>query len=236
VISYSFAPNFLAENEDNKNSKLFNLNLRSYFGQWMQTADLYQERGFFIEGPSSSVYLPDTKSFKIGGSTSYIFNERFSYRAIVSQDEKQLKSTGSFIPKVVYYYSEIDLIYGDIDSKLKAFDIAFAPSYAYNYIPTKNVLIAAGASVGLGFNYSESDSESLTSLLTEFSYRGSITYDKDNLYLGAHYSYLILNHNSDRNSYVKDQIPYFELFLGYRFKTPKSVIRTADKVNKALGL
>lgn len=236
MISYAFSPNFLSENKDNKNSKLFNLNFRTYIGQWMQTLDLYQEKGFFIEGDGLSIYFPQMKSFKIGGGTSYILNENFSYRAIVSQDETQIKSAGSFIPRIIYYYTELDLIYDDVDSKLKSFDLAIAPSYYYNYVPLKNILLSAGTSVGVGFNYTESDSESLTSLLTEFNFKGSVTYDKDNLYLGAHYSYLILNHNADRSSYIKDSIPYFEIFLGYRFNAPKFVLKIADKVNKAIGL
>lgn len=236
VISLAFSPNFLSENSNNENSKLFNLNFRNYFGRWMQTLDLYKEKGFFIEEDGTSLYLPKTTSLKIGGGTSYIFNENFSFRAIVSQDERQLKSAGSFIPRVVYYYSEIDLVFDNVDSKLKSFDIAFAPSYYYNFVPTKNVLISAGASAGLGFNYSQSESESLTSLLTEISFRSSVTYDRDNLYFGAHYSYLILNHNSDRNTYIKDSIPYFEIFLGYRFNAPKSLLRATDKINNSLGL
>lgn len=235
VISYSFSPNFLSENRDNENSKLFNLNFRTYLGQWMQTATLFKERGFFIENDGLSVYLPETKSFKIGGETSYILNKNFSFRAIASQDEKQLRSAGSFIPRIVYFYSDLDVKSGNISSELISFDLAFAPSYYYNYVPTKNLLISAGASAGIGINYSDSESESLTSLLTELNFRGSVTYDKDNLYLGAHYSYLILNHNSDRNTYIKDSIPYFELFIGYRFNAPKSVLKAADDVNKSLG-
>jgi hypothetical protein len=41
VLSYSFAPNFMSKNRDNKDSKLFNLNLRTFLGQWMQTIDFY---------------------------------------------------------------------------------------------------------------------------------------------------------------------------------------------------
>ena len=108
ALSFSFAPGFMAENKDNEDSKLFNLRLKSFFGKWMQTINLYKQRGFFIEIPELNInsYLPSVKSFKIGGSTSYILNDNFSYRAIVSQDEKQVVSAGSFIPSIVYYYSK----------------------------------------------------------------------------------------------------------------------------------
>ena len=88
----------------------------------------------------------------------------------------------------------------------------------------------------MGVNYTTSDDESLTSLLTELNFRGSITYDISNLYFGSHYSYLIINHDFDRESYVKDNIPYFQIFAGYRFKAPKKLVETADSVNNKLKL
>jgi len=238
VLSYSFAPNFISENRDNKESKLFNLNLRTFLGQWMQTFDLYQQKGFFIEIPDENlnVYLPKIKSLKIGGSTSYIFNKNFSYRAIVTQDEKQLISAGSFIPSLVYYYSKYDIIEGSVDDDYFSYDLALAPSYIYNWVIGKNLLVSAGGSAGIGLNHSETDGESLTSLLTELNFRGSIVYDKNNIYLGAHYSYLVLNHDVDRSSYIKDNIPYFQLFVGYRFNAPKFVLKAADDVNDELNL
>ena len=243
AISYAYAPNFLAENKDNEDSKLFNLNFRTYFGKhWMQTIDFYKQKGFYLENNEVSIYLPKTKSFKAGGSTSYIFNENFSFRAIASQDEKQLKSAGSFIPGIVYYYSKMDLIAenpdpdSNLNSDLTTFDIALAPAYYYNFVPTKNLFISLGFSAGLGLNYSESkdsvEKEHLTSLLTEIDFRGAITYDIDNLYLGANYNYLILNHNSDRTTYVNDDIPFFQVFIGYRFKAPEKLVNKADGFNK----
>jgi len=239
TISYSFAPDFLSENKDNDDSKLFNLNLRQYFGKhWMQTLDVFSEKGFYLSDGSNSAYFPKFKNFKIGGSTSYIWNENFSFRAIVSQDEKQLKSVGSFIPRFVYYYSKFSLKTEDnfLDSDYYTFDIAFAPSYYYNFVPTKNLFISAGASVGMGLNYSTSDEESLFSLLTELNFRGAITYDINDFYLGADYSYLILNHNTDRETYVKDDIPFFQIFLGYRFKAPQKLVYKTEELNKKIKL
>ncbi len=238
VLSYSFAPNFISENRDNKDSKLFNLNLRAFFGQWMQTIDFYQQKGFFLEIQDANIseYFLEIKSLKIGGSTSYILNKNFSYRAIVTQDEKQLVSAGSFIPSLVYYYSKYDIIQGNVDDDYFSYDLAFAPSYIYNWVIGKNLLISAGGSAGIGVNHSETNDESLTSLLTELNFKGSIVYDKNNIYLGAHYSYLVLNHNVDRSSYIKDNIPYFQLFVGYRFNAPKFVLKAADDVNDELNL
>lgn len=246
TISYSFAPDFLAENKDNENSKLFNLGLRNYFGRhWMQTLDIYQEKGFYIENNDVNFYLPRMKSLKIGGATSYIFNENFSFRAIVSQDEKQLKSAGSFIPNIVYYYTKLNLRSDNngVDTVLHTFDMVFAPSYYYNFIPTKNLFISAGVATGIGLNYSKNEDnnhiqedETLTSLTTELNFRGSMTYDISSFYIGTHYNYLILNHNTDRSSYINDNIPFFQIFAGYRFKAPKKLVKKADEINEKIKL
>ncbi|MDO6759816.1 DUF4421 family protein [Tamlana sp. 2_MG-2023] len=239
--SYSFSTKSLAENPEDKDSKLLNFNLRTYFGKhFMQTLDIYSQVGFQLEGTNyQPAYLPKTKSFKIGGSTSYIFNENFSYRAIATQDEKQLKSAGTFMPRLVYYFTKYDLNFPDINlsNDYNSFDIAFAPAYIYNFVPTKNLFISAGASAGIGLNYSNNPhgDDDLTSLLTELDFSGTITYDVNYLYLGAHYNYLILNHNTDRSSYIKDDIPYLQFFIGYRFNAPKKIVNKADEINKKIG-
>lgn len=244
TFTYSFAPNFLAENKDNENSKLLNLGFRTYFGKhWMQTIELYQEKGFSLESSDINIYFPRFKSFKIGGATSYILNENFSFRAIISQDEKQIKSVGSFIPRFVYYYTKLDIRTDndEVNSDLYTFDFVFAPSYYYNFVPRKNILLSAGVSAGIGVNFSKNkdanhiqDDESLTSLVTELNFRGSMSYDLSNFYVGAHYNYLILNHNTDRSSYIKDAIPFFQIFAGYRFKAPKKMVLKADEINEKL--
>ncbi|WP_066223166.1 DUF4421 domain-containing protein [Formosa haliotis] len=237
-ISYSFAPDFIAKNKDNDDSKLFNLNIRTYFGKhWMQTLDIYKEKGFYVENEDFQEYLPRTKWLKVGGSTSYIFNENFSFRAIASQDEKQLKSVGSFIPSILYYYTDYDIFWdtGDpsnsIDDSSKSFDIALAPAYYYNFVPTRNLFISAGFSAGIGMHYAKDSTTSEITLLTEFNLRTSLTYDIDNLYLGAYYSYLVLNYNSENTVNVSDNIPFFQAFIGYRFKAPKKIVKTADDFN-----
>lgn len=239
-LSYSFAPDFMAENQDNEDSRLFNIGLRTYLGQWMQNLNLYNEKGFYLEGNGQELYLPNTKSMKIGGSTGYIFNENFSFRSITNQDEKQLKSTGSFIPQLIYYYTKYK-IKGEgnsgqqVDEKYHSVDVAISPGYYYNWVPAKNLMISAGAAAGLGVNFSDgTDSESLTSLLYDLNFRGAINYDFSDFYAGAQYSYLILNHNTDRSTYTEDNIPYFEAFIGYRFKAPKKILDISDDVNKKI--
>ena len=236
TLSYSISPNFLSENADNEDSRLFNLDLRFYFGKWMQTFDVFSQKGFYIGYGNIKPYFPDIRTVKIGGSTSYIFNENFSFRAIATQDEQQLKSAGSFIPRVYYFYTKYRIQSGNIDDKLHSYDLAFAPAYFYNFVPFENFLLSVGASAGIGLNHSISSDETLTSFLTELNFRSAVTYNISNFYFGGHYSYLILNHNTDRYSYVKDHIPYLQLFIGYRFRAPKQWVKLADSLEEKVGI
>ncbi|CDF81144.1 conserved hypothetical protein (DUF4421) [Formosa agariphila KMM 3901] len=243
TISYSFAPDFLSANKNNSGSRLYNLNLRGYHkAHWMQTFKLYSEKGFYVKIPGNKLYLPQTTSLKFGGATSYIFNKNFSYRALASQNEKQLKSAGSFIPSVSLYYTTFNLNtegefqYITIDKQFDSFDLSFSPSYNYNFVPNENLFISAGASFGLGLNYTASDTENITTLLTEFNFKGTITYDLKDFFIGAHYNYLILNHSTKRSYYIADSIPFFQFFVGYRFKAPQKVIETAEDINDKLNI
>lgn len=235
-LSYSFTPGFLSENKDNEDSRLFSLNLRTYFGKWMQTLSIFSEKGFYLSNGMINPYFPDIRTLKIGGSTSYLFNKNFSFRSIITQDEEQLKSAGSFIPGVYYFYTKYRIRSGDIEDKMHSCDFALAPGYFYNLVLAKDLLISAGASTGIGINYTTSEDDTLFSLLTELNFRGAITYNISNFYLGSHYSYLILNHNTDRSSYVNDHIPFFQIFIGYRFKAPKNWVEFADKLEAKIGL
>lgn len=231
TLGYSFAPDFLAENKDNEDSKLFNISLRMFPGKWMQFLEIYKEKGFY-ETDNFNIYLPETNSLKIGGSTSYILNDNFSFRAISNQDEKQVKSAGSFIPGISYYYSKFNVVgesaEGRVDEDFHSVDLAFVPSYYYNFIPVEDLMLSAGVGAGIGLNYSKSDDEKLTSLLTEWNAAATVTYDLDDFYLGSQFRYQVLKHNTDRSTYTEDNIPYFQFFVGYRFNAPSKWIKAKE--------
>ncbi|WP_158635217.1 DUF4421 family protein [Formosa maritima] len=236
-IDYGFSPNFLSENKDNKDSRLFTFNSRMFYNQWMQTIDFYNQKGFYFKDESNKVELPGVKSLKVGGSTSYIFNKNFSFRAIGFQNEWQIKSAGSFIPRLYYYYTKYKLEEDNINEKANTFNIAIAPSYYYNLAITKNILFSLGGSAGIGVNHSNNlGSENLTSALFEFTGRAVISYNSDSFFGGINSNIVILKHNVDKTTRQDDEITYLEFYIGYRFKAPKKWINFADNFNEKYGL
>ncbi len=235
-LTYGFSPNFLSRNRDNENSKLFNLNFRMFYNQWMQTLDLYDQKGFSVLIDQDIIDFPKIKTLKVGGSTSYIFNKNFSFRAIGFQNEQQLKSAGSFVPRLYYYYTKYSEIEDDINYNAYTYNIAIAPAYYYNLVLKKHFLLSLGGSLGVGLNYSNNLGEGKeTSILYQFSGRGALSYNSTTFFCGINSNILFLQHYFDKPSVLHDVIRYLEFYIGYRFKAPKKWIKKADNFNKKYG-
>ena len=134
IVSFSlgFAPKFFADNKDNKGSKMTSFSLNLFPGRWMQHFDYYYQKGLTLKTEDASVYLTELRTLKVGGSTSYVFNKNFSFRALAFQSERQLKSAGSFAPMLSYYYTELNSEkVQDIGGKSYFINVALSPSYHY---------------------------------------------------------------------------------------------------------
>jgi hypothetical protein len=235
-LSFGFLPNFLKKNKDNGNSELFNLNFRMFLGPWMQTLDFYKQKGFFAEGNDFELAIQDLNTLKIGGTTSYILNPHFSFRAIGFQNEWQRKSAGSFIPGIHYYYTSFNIVNLDTTSKATSFDIAIVPAYYYNFVFKENFILGLGVSTGLGFNQNNLGDQRINSTLFEFGGRAVLGYNSEAFFTGVNSSINIYEHSSDRSVRIENNMTFLEFYIGYRFDAPKSFMNTADKVNNALGL
>ena len=236
-IAYGYSPSFLSENEDNEDSKLFNLNFRMFFGQWMQNLDYYKQKGFTVTIGNQSDYIKGLETLKIGGRTSYVFNKNFSFRAIGAQNEWQTRSAGSFVPRLAYYYTRYKLKEAAVSEDASTINIALSPGYYYNWAITKNVLLSGGLTVGAGVSITEGLGEKdTTSLLYESTARVVLSYNSDTFFGGITANASIFQHDTDQSTILSDELLYAELYIGYRFKAPKKLIEFANTVNAKLGL
>ncbi len=235
-IDLGFAPNFLSENKDNEDSKLFTLNFRMFLGQWMQTLDFYNQKGFFVSNNVITIPFPELTTLKIGGTTGYIFNTNFSFRAIGFQNEWQKKSAGSFIPRFSFYYTKFNLHDGTPDAISNSFDIAIGPGYYYNWVVKKHFIFSLGATTGFGVNFTTTDGNTDTAALYQVLFRMAIGYNSERFFTGINGSAQLLQHSTDPNTVLDDTITFAEIYIGYRFKAPKKWIEKAAKFNRKFGL
>ena len=203
----------------------------------MQTVDIYKQKGFFIRTQDLTLPIDELKTFKIGGTSSYIFNQDFSFRAIGFQNEWQKKSVGSFIPGISYYYTKFKLEDPNIETQIEhSFKLAVGPGYYYNWVFDENYILSAGATGGLGFNISKSQGETLLTGLAQMVFRVTGGYNSEKFFSGININTQILTNNSSENFVLDDSISFLEFYVGYRFDAPKKWIAKADEISRKFGI
>lgn len=237
-FSLGFAPKFFTENKDNRDSKMTSFGLNLFLGKWMQHFDLYYQKGISLkEEGYEEVYLAGLKTIKIGGSTSYVFNDNYSFRALAFQNERQLKSTGSFAPSLSYYYTEFNgRKEPQLGGKSYFVDVALAPAYNYNWVVAKNILIAGGLSVGAGVTYTKDGSVSDTDFLTQAGLTLSLGYNSETFYGGVYAKGLVSNHDADTAVNMDDTIAYGTVFFGYRFDPPRFLKEKTEEIKEKIKI
>lgn len=232
AFSFGYAPNFLAVNKDNDNSKLVTFNFRGFYKRWTQSFDFYKQSGFNLESGNQTIPLNDVKTLKIGGQTTYSFNPNFSFRAFASQTEWQQRSAGTFAPTLSFYYTKLRFKLDDFDETGHVYTIAISPAYYYNFIIKKHIFLSLGALPGIGVNYVDSN----TAALYQIELAVALGYNSDTFFGGITSNGKYFTSNADTNIDWNDSIAYGEIYFGYRFKPPKKLTETTEKVNQKLHL
>ncbi|HCO67510.1 MAG TPA: hypothetical protein DIT04_07125 [Dysgonomonas sp.] len=120
--------------------------------------DLYFQRykGFYDDQNSKNIKLfPDMEIRQYGAYGHYVFNhKRYSYIAAFNQDEKQLKSTGSFLLGGGVYNTHIrsdsSFVYNGKNS-FENFQFGISAGYAYTWVLGRYWDISASTTVGINF-------------------------------------------------------------------------------------
>lgn len=236
IVSFSigFAPKFFANNQDNKGSKMTSYSLNFFPGRFMQHFDLYYQKGMSLEVSGADIYLSRLKSLKIGGSTAYFFNRNFSYRATAFQNEKQLRSAGSFAPTLSYYYTELngkdEPLLGD---RSYFIDVALCPAYYYNWVIAKNFLVSGGASLGAGITTTVDDTTT-TNLLIAGSLQLALGYNSERFFCAVNLRSNFFSHETEQDVVMSNTIAYATAFAGYRFDPPGLLERQKERIKNIL--
>lgn len=225
-LSYGFSPSFFDKNKDNSNSKLFSLNTRFYLKKWMQSLVFINQKGFYISEDNINLEFPRLRTTKIGGTTSYVFNDNFSFKTLANQKEWQIKSAGSFIPNFSLYYTNIDLNDNNPNNTSDIFVFSLAPSYYYNLVISHKLLLSAGFTAGIGINSIDKD----VSELYELGSSLKMGYNTDSFFTFVDYNYTNFIQSASSKIRLNDDILMFKCTLGYRFNPPKKVKKILSKI------
>lgn len=174
-----------------------------FFGQFYDGYYL-QRSGSQLPSNDTPLVYPGMKVRKIGASVQYLFNaDKFSYRAVFSQNEWQKKSAGTFLIGFEIYGGNIKDAGGFIPrsvlerdmpnlSRISYFDFGPNLGYAYTLVIKKHFFITASVASNLGLGYTEIQKDDFTQIREwgiqpNYFLRGFAGYNSDKWSVNATY-------------------------------------------------
>ncbi len=248
-LKIGFSPKFLAaaDSDLKGKTKIFRLSLNIFIKDIYQNFDFNQVKGYYIESgvvptleiarlQTDYVILPNLKTLSFTGTTSYRFNENYSFKAVINQNEIQTKSSGSFIPSLYYGYFEItdDTTPQDI----KSWFTILNAGYFHTFVINENWYSNLGLSAGLGIEFNKLITrfeEGMPAVTTRhnnpavnISTQIGLGYNSRRFYGGTALTGNATHRNEESVIQFDSVRGYFKVYVGYRFDAPKSFEKGMD--------
>jgi len=179
--SLSYGVEFLNPKKKEKKSQYLNLQYHFYGKRYV--LDLFGQvyKGFSMNEDNNQHFYSDIKLMEFGGFLQYNFNyKHFSYRAAFDQTEKQLKSAGSPLINLAFYYTKVNANNLFIEEKVnpkRNYLFGAGTGYAYTWVFKKNYF--ATGSFSLGLNASLDDINKKVEICPTFFPRIALGYNAE---------------------------------------------------------
>lgn len=224
-ISIGYTPWFMKSDASKYKASNFNFGFRFHHKKWYQSISIVKQKGFFTElKTKDGIYLPAFRSIKAGGTTSYVFNDKFSFSALFNQNQWQVKSAGSFVPNFAYYYTSLENKDDKASFNLETHSLSISPSYYYTWVLNRKVFLSGGLGVGAGIDIHNKK----TSALGQVIFNSKLGYNTDSFY-----SYLEINNTNflfnENKTRVDDSSLNGLIAVGFRFDPPKKISNLYNK-------
>ena len=252
--------------EDKGESDNFRMKIKFLFNSWSHLLEYNLIKGYYVKNSdaildlddleSGYVQFPDLKTNIISGTSAYKFNKNYSVRAIQSQTEIQIKSAGTFMPSIDYWFYQIDglkktiypngeIVLRENYNAFQGVNLILNAGYYYTYVYKKNWYASAYAIPGLGMDFYEetryfqdsSSDRNISEIVLSFQTGVAIGYSSDRYFFG-----LAGGNRTTNEKFSTEEIQFhtskntFHIFLGYRFKAPKTISKPIDTIEKKVPL
>ncbi len=250
--------------EKKGNSDIFQLNVKLLFNKWSHRLNYTQLKGFYVKNTNDiapekspfSYQFPDLKTKILSGTSTYKINKNYSVKAIESQTEIQIKSAGSFMPSIDYWIYKINGtdkvtdINGDKTIREEygnylGLNTIFNMGYYYTFVYKKNWFANAFLTPGIGVNFFQNQKHSLSGnsnknyMDLELSLQSGISlgYSSNKYYFGATFSNRFTNEKNNKTDFqFQTSNNAFQIFIGYRFKAPKTIRTPIDTIEEKVPI
>ena len=229
------------------------MNLNLIFDHWLQGFKYSTVKGFYLANTKELIpdwqegdpyiYVPDLEVISFQGSTGYKFNPNFSLRAISAQTEIQARSTGSFIPGLLYNYYDIDNKSNNEEQtssqNSKSFEVLLDIAYYYTVVLKNHWYASMGVSPSFGLNYTNlltrlpagNVRTKYTDPIVRINGHLGLGYNSDRFFGGGEIKGYesFRNENSTTMTVQTNNLAY-QIFIGYRFDPPQFLKKTVNKM------
>ena len=253
-IKVGFSPNFLKNDFNLKGpSKFRHYRLRVYFPKLYQQFYYYRTKGFYVKntedyienwekGKDPYLQMSNLNTLEIGGETRYYFSNKFGYRAIFSNTERQLKSKGTWMGLLKYNYSKINKTSNDyfmLDDE--SYNISLMGGYIYNLIFDKKKYLFGQITPSVGLKYVKNMHDNSNGGIEKDHFlipnvglrtRLGLGYNSSKFYYGLSLLITSTTYPEYSNIDLVDSRIFASIHLGYRFHAFKSL----EKLFQRLGL
>ncbi len=207
-LSYGYGLNFMKDKDKGK-TKALDFQIHNYGRKFIIDFFVQKYRGFYTadDNDKNIQLYPDLKIQQYGAFGQYVFNnKKFSYKAAFNQNEKQLKSAGSFLLGGGVYFTKIDsdssFVHKDKNS-LRNFQFGVSGGYAYTWAINEKWFASGSATMGVNFGTEKINDfgKKKIEVYPTFFPRVAIGYNKEKWSLGLSYvNNLIFSSFSDNNT------------------------------------
>jgi len=238
VISFAYGYGFdFLRDKDKGKTEALDFQYHYYSRKFVFDIYIQKYKGFYTEdspdGKNLTLY-PDMKVKQYAFYGHYVFNnEKYSYRAVFNQNEKQLKSAGSFLLGGGIYITDIDsdstFIYNDKKS-FNRVQFGVSGGYAYTWVLGRHWLLSASATAGINIG-----SESMKDLTRKIEIYPSVFPRFSAVYAnkswGLNFSYVnnLLFNPTSKDDVITVSSGSFQLAFSKRFHLPdKKIFKIFD--------
>ncbi|WP_166920110.1 DUF4421 family protein [Flavobacterium poyangense] len=193
-FSYGYGLGFLKDDKKGR-TKAFDFQIHHYGRKFTVDLFIQKYRGFYSADKSDkNIQLyPDLNIQQYGAFGQYIFNnKKFSYKAAFNQNERQLKSAGSFLAGGGVYFTKIgsdsSFVHKSRNS-LRNFQFGVSAGYAYTWAISKRWFASGSATMGVNFGTERINDfgKEKIEIYPTFFPRMSLGYNKEKWSLGLYY-------------------------------------------------
>jgi len=240
TVGFSFRiPNMFGNGDNTKGeTKTSGFNFGLNLDRWAVNFQYTKNVGHYLENSrqidpmiegNTYILFPDFTTFSYNFSVGYLTNTNFSLKSLTSLTERQLKSSGSFMPyaRATYFktqHPEDGLI--DLD-RTNNYQAQLGVSYTHKFVLLKNFYVATSGSLGYGafwyktINDDLNQTNSGTSGVFGYHYGASTGYNGDRFFVGAIFNHIQNNYPQQNEIDFSTVRNNFEIFIGYRIRVPK---------------